>query len=126
MNVTKVTPILIVDAIEPCLSFWTGPMGYEKAVEVPHEGRIGFVLLVQGGRELMLQTRASIAADLPALKLDVTCVLYMDVPSLDAALAETKGATVVVQPRKTFYGAREAFLRDPSGNVFGLAEHEKK
>jgi uncharacterized glyoxalase superfamily protein PhnB len=74
----------------------------------------------------MLQTRASIAADFPALKLDVTCVLYMDVPSLDAALAETKGATVVVQPRKTFYGAREAFLRDPSGNVFGLAEHEKK
>ena len=125
MDVTKVTPILVVDAIEPCLPFWTGPMGYEKAVEVPHEGRLGFVLLTRAGGEIMMQTRASIAADLPALRLDVTCVLYMDVPSLDAALAEAQGAEVLVPPRKTFYGAREAFLRDASGNVFGFAEHDK-
>ncbi len=125
MNVTKVTPILVVDAIEPCLPFWTGPMGYTKAVEVPHEGRLGFVLLTKEGGELMMQTRASVAADLPAMKLDVTCVLYMDVPSLDAALEEAKGATVLVPPRTTFYGAREAFLRDASGNVFGFSEQVK-
>ena len=115
MKIKNATPILVVDAIEPCLPFWTGPMGYEKQVEVPHEGKIGFVLLTRDDRELMMQTRASVAADLPALKLDVTCVLYFDVPSLDQALAEAKGATVLVPPRETFYGAREAFLRDASG-----------
>jgi uncharacterized glyoxalase superfamily protein PhnB len=125
MKVNKVTPILVVDAIEPCLAFWTGPMGYTKTVEVPHEDRLGFVLLVKDGAgELMMQTRASVQADL-ALEPIPACMLYLDVPSLEAALAATTGTTIVVAPRKTFYGAREAFLRDRAGNVFGFAEHDE-
>jgi uncharacterized glyoxalase superfamily protein PhnB len=123
MKITKVTPILIVDAIEPLLALWTGPMGYQKSVEVPHEGKLGFVLLASPQGEVMMQTRASIAADMPTLKLAVTCVLYMDVPSLEAAMKELEGTEIVVPERKTFYGAREAFYRDAQGNVFGIAEH---
>ncbi len=126
VHTTKATPILVVDAIEPALAFWTGPMGYAKTVEVPHEGRLGFVLLTSPRGEVMLQTRASIAADMPSLKLDVTCVLYMDVPSLDDAVAALAGAEVVVPKRETFYGAREIFVRDPAGNVLGFAEHVAK
>ena len=126
MKIQKLTPILIVDAIEPALPFWTGPLGYEKKVEVPHEGRAGFVLLARDGHEVMMQTRASIAADVPAVaKIDVTCVLYMDVPSLDDAVAAVKGAEVLIPPRETFYGAREIFVRDAAGNVLGFAQHTK-
>jgi uncharacterized glyoxalase superfamily protein PhnB len=47
----------------------------------------------------------------------------MDVASLDEAVAAVKGAEVVVPPRETFYGARETFVRDPSGNILGFAQH---
>lgn len=60
----KLTPILYVDAIEPCLPFWTERLGFTKTVEVPHDGKIGFVILTRDGLELMYQTWASAAADI--------------------------------------------------------------
>ena len=124
MKISKVTPILVVEAIEPCLAFWTGPMGYTQTVVVPHEDRLGFVLLVkEGAGQVMMQTRASVAVDL-ALELPPACILYMDVPSLEGALAATTGATIIVPPRTTFYGAREAFVQDAAGNVVAFAEHQ--
>ena len=35
LTVQKLTPVLVVDAIEPCLSFWVDRLGFEKTVEVP-------------------------------------------------------------------------------------------
>jgi uncharacterized glyoxalase superfamily protein PhnB len=123
MKIKKVTPILIVDAIEPALPIWTGELGFEKQVEVPHEGRAGFVILVREGHEVMMQTRASVVADVPAVgELGVTCALYMEVESIEEAVAAVKGAKVVVPERTTFYGAREIFVRDASGNVLGFAQ----
>ena len=127
LEVTKVTPILIVDAIEPALPLWTGALGYEQKVLVPHEGRAGFVLLSRGDTEVMMQTRASILADVPAVaKLGVTSALYMDVVSLDDAIRAVDGAEVIVPERETFYGAREVFIRDASGNVIGFAQHVER
>ncbi len=127
LNIRKVTPILIVDAIEPALALWTGVLAYEKHVEVPHDGRAGFVLLSRDGHEVMMQTRASLRADVPGVaKLGVGAVLYMDVDSLDAAISSTQGLEVVVPERETAYGAREIFVRDPVGNVLGFAEHMKR
>ena len=57
----KLSPNLIVDSIEACLPFWIARLGFEKTVEVPHEGSLGFVILVRDGAEVMLQR-----ADLPA------------------------------------------------------------
>ncbi len=123
MKVKKVTPILVVDAIEPALPFWQRQLGFEKVVEVPHEGRLGFVLLARDGHEVMLQTRASLAADLPAVAaLAPACAVYCDVDSIDAALRATGEAEVLVPRRTTFYGAEEVWVRDPNGAVVGLAE----
>jgi uncharacterized glyoxalase superfamily protein PhnB len=127
LNIRKVTPILIVDAIEPALELWTGVLAYEKHVEVPHDGRAGFVLLSRDGHEVMMQTKASLRADVPGVaKLGVGSILYMDVDSLDAAISATQGLEVVVPERETAYGAREIFVRDPVGNVLGFAEHKKR
>jgi uncharacterized glyoxalase superfamily protein PhnB len=127
MNITKLTPILIVDAIEPALPLWTGPLGFTKAHEVPHEGRTGFVILTKGDHEVMMQTRASVAADCPAVaKLGTNMVLYADVSSLDEAIAAVTGAQILVPVRETAYGTREIFVRDESGNVLGFAQHLKR
>jgi uncharacterized glyoxalase superfamily protein PhnB len=124
VKVKKVTPIVIVDAIEPALEFWCAGLGFERVAEVPHEGRLGFVLLARAGHELMLQTRASVMADVPAaLEGGATHALYVDVDSLDDAVAAVAGAKVVVPRRRTFYGADEVWGRDPSDTLVGFAEH---
>jgi uncharacterized glyoxalase superfamily protein PhnB len=125
MKITKVTPIHVVERIEPCLPLWTGPLGYTKLVEVPHGDRLGFVLLEGSAGSVMLQTRESLGEDLPAiLARTVTAFLYVDVASLDDALAEVKGAEIVVPVRTTFYGAREACIADASGTLIVFAEHK--
>jgi uncharacterized glyoxalase superfamily protein PhnB len=122
-NVTKVTPILVVDRIEPCLPFWEEKLGYEKVAELPHEGRLGFVMLKRGDGEIMLQTRASLAVDLPGVAAKgPSVVLYLEVKSLEAALAATKGAEVLQEVRTTFYGMREASVVAPEGQVVVFGE----
>jgi len=127
MNVRKATPLFVVDAITPAtIAFWE-KTGWKKQVEVPHEGAAGFVLLESGGRELMLQTRASVKADLGA-DLDPPCALYCDVGSLAEArdAAERAGARVLIRERETFYGAKESWVLDPAGSLVGYAELKPK
>ena len=61
----KITAVLLVDEIEKSLPFWVERMGFEKTVEVPEGDRLGFVILVRDGAELMLQTIASARKDAP-------------------------------------------------------------
>jgi len=123
MNIAKITPILVVDRIEPSLPFWVKQLGYEKIAEVPHGQHLGFVLLQRGGSEVMMQTKESIAADLPTVAARLpSVVLYADVDSLDDALAAAKGAEVLQPPRTTFYGMREACVLDPAGQIVVFAQ----
>ena len=122
-NVTKVTPVRIVDSIEPCLPFWCGALGYEKRAEVPHEGALGFVLLENAAGEIMFQSRASLAADIAEVAaLEPHTVLFVEVASLEKARESTRGARVLVRERTTFYGMREMVVLDPAGTVVVIAE----
>lgn len=128
----KITPLITVEAIEPCLPFWTDKLGFEVTVKVPHEQAIGFAILVREGLELMYQTRASVEADLEAsgapagLAREMTAgttTLYVTVASLDDVIDALGDTDVLVPRRKTFYGADEIFVRAPCGTVVGLAAH---
>ena len=66
----KITPVLIVEEIEKSLTFWVERMGFTKTVEVPEGDRLGFVILVREGAELMLQTIASVRKDEPKFAPD--------------------------------------------------------
>jgi hypothetical protein len=54
--IKKLTPVLMVDAIEPCLPLWVDRLGWNKTVEVPEGDRLGFVILEKDGAEVMYQT----------------------------------------------------------------------
>src|SRR5262245_13143072 len=98
----KLTPVLVVEEIEPCLGFWTA-LGFEKTVEVPEGDRLGFVILVKDAVEVMYQSRASVKEDIPALGDQPSrAALYLEVNDLDAVAKAVKGAPVVVKRRKTF------------------------
>ena len=123
MNLDKLTTILIVARIEDCLPTWEA-LGYRVSVRVPETGLAGFVILTGQSRELMLQTKASLAEDLPDVaKMAPSHLLYADVGSLDAAKRALPKAKVLVAERKTFYGATEAWLELADGVVLGLSEH---
>jgi uncharacterized glyoxalase superfamily protein PhnB len=121
----KLTPIIFVEAVEPCLGFWTDRLGFTKTMEVPHGDALGFAAVESGNVEVMYQSRASLEADVPALvegPFARSGALFIEVESLDAILPQLEGAEVVVPERTTFYGAREIWVRAPCGTVVGLAE----
>jgi uncharacterized glyoxalase superfamily protein PhnB len=129
-TLTKITPIIAVDSIEPCLPFWTEGLGFEVTVTVPHEDTIGFAILQKGGHEIMYQTRASIEADLGTSgapkklgkELAVsTSTLFIEVERLDDVIAALGDQDIVVPRRKTFYGMDEIFVRAPCGTLVGFA-----
>jgi catechol 2,3-dioxygenase-like lactoylglutathione lyase family enzyme len=125
MELRKVVPIIVVDAIEPCLSFWTDRLGFALVVEVPHEDRIGFVILARDGLEVMYQTRASIAADAPNVAGTTQghgVILYLDVDDINALERMVSGLEVMVPRRTTFYNSEEIFVRAPCGTVVGFAQ----
>jgi uncharacterized glyoxalase superfamily protein PhnB len=124
MDMKKLTPILTVEEIERCLPFWEERLGFTRTTEVPHEGRLGFVILAKGGVEIMYQTRASVAADIPALASSPMkgTILFIEVADADAIERALAGVEQVIPRRKTFYGADEIIVREPAGNVVIFAQ----
>jgi catechol 2,3-dioxygenase-like lactoylglutathione lyase family enzyme len=123
-GMNKLTPNLIVDSIEECLTFWVGRLGFEKQTEVPDGERLGFVILRRGKVELMLQSTASLCKDVvPAAQAAYRTVVYCEVPKLAPLRQALEGWPLVVPERTTFYGARELIVKDPAGNLVFLAEH---
>jgi hypothetical protein len=118
----QLTPVLIVDAIEPVLPLWDA-LGFQRTAEVPHEDRLGFVILTAGPVEIMYQTRASASADIPAAAHAGTSCLFLTVGSLDAVEPLLPPDTEVLERRrKTFYGAMETIVRDAMGNLVTFAQ----
>jgi uncharacterized glyoxalase superfamily protein PhnB len=125
MEIKKITPILLVDEIEPCLPFWVERLGFEKTTEVPHEDRIGFAILHFKDTEVMYQTFDSVRADIPAVADAIPpagAVLFIEVDDIDATERAVAGHEIVVPRRKTFYGADELFVREPGGHLVGFAQ----
>ena len=124
--IKKLTPVLIVDAIEP-VPLWES-IGFQRTAEVPHGERLGFVILQSGSAEVMDQTFDSVRADEPKSLEGPRAIgassVFVEVDKLDAVKVP-RGTDVIVERRKTFYGSTEMIVRDAAGNVVVLAEMEK-
>lgn len=122
--ISKVTPVLVVDAVEPCAQFWQ-KLGFSRVAEVPHGDSLGFVILVGNGIELMYQSLDAVKGDDPAWGEKARTggtSLFVEVPDLFAAAKAVEGAPVVIAERKTFYGMHEIGVLDPGGNVVVFAQ----
>lgn len=126
-SLKKLTTLLVVDQIEASLPSFQA-LGYSLQIRVPEAGEMGFAILQgpsPGAAELMLQTRASLAEDLPMVaKNKPSFLLYADVDSLKKARAALEGVKVLVEERTTFYGATESWVELPGGTILGLAKHD--
>ena len=124
--VKQLTPVMVVDQVEPCLDFWITRLGFAKVHEVPGpDGRLIFASAQLGGVEVMYQTRASVIADLPASAAELAghfIVLFLTVDSIDAVEQAMAGVPVVKPRHRTFYGSTEIYVREPGGNMVGFAQ----
>jgi uncharacterized glyoxalase superfamily protein PhnB len=115
----KITALIYAPAIEPSLKFWVDQLGFTKTVEVPDGDKLGFVILVKGDAELMIQSTASIEKDnseMAKFARPAAC-LYIEVSDFDDLLKRLGSAPVVVPVRTTFYGMKEIGVREPGGNI---------
>ena len=116
----KLTPVLIVDEIETSLPFWTERMGFQKIAEVPEGDRLGFVMLLLDGAELMFQTVASVQKDEPKFvpkDLTPNVGIFIEVDDFPATLKRLDGYPIAMPERTTFYGMREIGVYAPSGHT---------
>lgn len=119
----SLTPVLIVDNVEPAAAFWRDRLGFTQTMEVQHEGTLGFVGLSKGAVNIMYQSRASVAADIPALANGpYRAALFIVVEDLGDVERAMQGAEVVSPRRSTFYGMDEITVREPGGNVITFAQ----
>jgi len=124
--IKKITPVLIVDRIEPLLPLWDA-LGFARAVEVPHGDALGFVMLTRDGIEVMYQTFDSVRGDeakaLEGARAIGASAVFFEVDDLDALKAQIPvGTEVIAESRKTFYGSTETTIRDAAGNVITFAQ----
>ena len=130
-EVETVVPLLY-DVLQRCLRDPRRVVGGQEiflrtadtvTTEVPHDDGLGFVILEKDGYEIMLQTTASMKADVPAtVPPPGGSVLYLEVADLSAIERAVAGHELLVPRRKTFYGAEEIFVREPGGNEIGFAQ----
>jgi uncharacterized glyoxalase superfamily protein PhnB len=121
----KLTPVLVVDRVEPCLAFWTERFGFAVANQVPGpDGALVFASVEAGAIEVMYQTRASVEADhAEAVPPPGNAVaLFITVDDLKAVEAAVAGAPIVKARHTTFYGSTELYVREPGGFMVGFAE----
>ena len=123
----KITPVLIVLAIEPVLPLWEA-IGFTRTAEVPHGDSLGFVILARENVEVMYQTVDSVKEDEPkALVAHGSSALFIEVEDLDALVAKLPKGTEIVNPRRTTpYGATETIIRDAAGNSIIFAQFAKQ
>ena len=123
----KLSPLLTVEAIEPCLPFWVERLGFAKTVEGPDGASLGFVILAKDGIEIMYQSRASVEKDIPPMARGVAnslpaMGLFIEVSDIDEVERSLAGVEPVIPRRRTFYGMDEVVVRDPGGYVVVFAQ----
>ncbi len=124
MSIKRLTPVIVVDQIEPVMQFWVDA-GFEMTMHVPHGETLGFVMLSHDKTELMFQTVASVLEDcknLPVVPAKYQAALFIEVTNLDEVIANLSHYAVFLPRRNTFYGSDEIGYRDPSGQFVTFAQ----
>jgi hypothetical protein len=130
-TVRKVTPVLVVNRIEPVVGFWA-KLGVSPSTEVPGPDGLAFAIFSTEAVEVMYQTLASVKEDLvasasvaAAFKAEPQqATLYVQVSSVAEVEERLQGERLIMPRRTTFYGATEVGYTDPAGNIVVFAQHQ--
>ena len=127
MKISRATPVLFVDRVEPTRDFFT-KLGFTVLFDVPEGDRLGFIGLEKDGVQVMVETRGNANESQPIRELSRqsrAAVVFIEVDNLDAVITALATEPAVVERHKTFYGADEISFMEPGGNVVTFARFER-
>ena len=120
----KITPVMVVEEVEPALVFWVDLVGFTNAGQMMEGDRVGFAMLTKDGAEIMLQSVESVHKDIPEFvphgKPQGT-TLYIEVADLEELKGRLGEYPLAMLDRTTFYGMREIGLHAPGGHLVMFA-----
>src|SRR5258707_1179656 len=83
----RLSSVLLVDRIEPCLGFWVDRLGFEVRLQIQGDDHLEFVILGHDDAEVMYRTRDSLHLETPGLVDGEQhlpwVVMYLEVDDLD-------------------------------------------
>jgi uncharacterized glyoxalase superfamily protein PhnB len=111
------------DAARAAIDELTRSFGFAVALEVPDQtGGVAHAELRLGTDTLMISGGPRTAGDLWGVDTQCTHVVVDD-PDAHHAQAAAQGATVLLAPHTTPYGARAYYVRDPENFVWGFSTY---
>jgi lactoylglutathione lyase len=126
MQITKLTPNLVVRNVEASLKFYREILGLEKAISVPDESPYVFAAVSNGAVEIFFNDQKTVAAELPQLAATIgaSLTLYMEVDSLQAVFdrVQKAGAKISMPVTEQFYGMKEFAFEDGDGYTITIAQ----
>ncbi len=130
-NVTTITALLPVEIVEPNAIFFE-KIGFSRTSEVSEDPSdpstpLGFVIMVSGKTQVMLQSVQSIKNDAPEMIPEggTTSFLFIEVNDLDAVINSLKDYPVFMERRTTFYGSEEIGITSPGGHKVTFAKFDR-
>ena len=123
-NCQKITNVIVVKNLEKGIKFWE-KVGFEVVTSVPQGDEIGFAILSNGKTEIMFQTTASIEEDINQVLPESKTFLFVEVEDIGAIQNRLQGENILIEERKTFYGATETICTDPYGNWVCFAQFKE-
>jgi len=132
----KITANLVVGSVSETLAFYERTLGFGLVMAVPENSQqivtardadapLDFAILRRDDVELMIQSRKSLARELPLSgdqAAGVPFTLYVQVADAGKLFNSIRGkVTIVKDLHTTFYGAREFWIRDRDGHILTFA-----
>ena len=126
----SLSPVLIVEQVEPTRNFLRDRLGFAQTVVVMHGDAVGFVMMEKDAVTVMVQSHASLIDDVghdAARAVNETisnrgaAALYLKVSNVDLAVPALADTDVIVPLRKTFYDMHEITVREPGGHAITVA-----
>ena len=127
-SVKKLTVNLYAENVEACVEFWVRRLHFEKTMEVKAGDGLAFAALRKDGIELMYGSYASLESDPATAKVYKrgTSTLFIEVEDVNATLLAMKGAPLISDLHKTFYGSSEFTVTDPAGHLLTFAQMQDR
>jgi uncharacterized glyoxalase superfamily protein PhnB len=135
----KLTANIIVSNVNEILDFYEKILGFSLVMAVPEGSQqvitvrdtttpLGFAIIRRDDVELMIQSRKSLAKELPSLAgspVGTSFSLYIQVDDIESLYRGIKDSAAIIEDlHTTFYGAREFCIRDSGGHVLTFASSQ--
>lgn len=119
----RLSPVFLVDRVEPCIEFWAERLGFDIRLQVDGADGIEFVILGKDDAEVIYRSAESLNLDAPGL-LDSDHqpwdILHVQVDDLEEILPRLDGLEIVVPLRESGFGGREIYVTEPSGRLVAI------